>query len=91
MEELDQNKKAMIEEQLRSLTITVGKIATALLGDEFNPKGGLVNKVEDLNTRVCDIEDTGNVHQVYVSILKYIAGVITTGVILGVIAIILKK
>lgn len=80
-----------MEQQLTELTKKVDKIHEALLGNEYNKEGGIVTIVNDHERRIEALENTGTTHLVYVNILKFIAAVITTGVLGFLISLILKK
>ena len=103
---MEQGNVLHMEKQLTELTLKVDKISEALLGNEFNKGGGLVStvfdheerltKIEDTNVlsheqRIKAIEDVGLTHKIYVNILKFIAAVITTGVLGFLLSLVLKK
>lgn len=79
-----------LEKQIAELNKSVNEIKTALLGNEFN-KDGIVSTVNDHEERISALEQNENTQKTYINIMKFIAGVITTGVLGFLISLVLKK
>jgi hypothetical protein len=95
-----------MENKLEKLDRNVTTISEALLSNEYNPNGGMVHvlkdheerieKIEDANVlsheaRIKMLEDNSIMHKSYGNILKFIAGVITTGVLTYLLSVIFKQ
>lgn len=57
MEEVEKTELQKITATVNHLTTTVEEIRRAILGDEFNTKGGYKPRLESLEQRVDNVED----------------------------------
>ena len=79
-----------INQQITQLRLSLQDIREALLGNDFN-KDGLVGVVQDHEARLKTLESQERTMKVYENIMKFIAGVITTGVLGFLLSLLLKK
>lgn len=78
------NEVHAIKQELGSMAeikLQVKEIREALLGNEFNNKNGMVKQVEDHEERLEKLEESSVTNKMYLSILRFLAGIITTGVV----------
>ncbi len=61
-----------------SNTTILLNIQSALLGNDFNEKKGIVYIINDVDKRVKDIEKKQNEYEIYLNQFKWVVGVITS-------------
>lgn len=61
-----------------SNTMILLNIQSALLGNDFNEKKGIVYVINDVDKRVKDIEKKQDKYEIYLNQVKWVIGVITS-------------